>query len=308
MRMSHDFAPARLVAQHCTELVARGPRPEEREALVQAWRRDLARHLAADLSALLSGDRLSVEIASPEWLSGGDILAQIGPVAANSLLRCGSASVTVLLSFDHANALALADRSFGGDGMLGENTAEPLPRSAVLLMDEAATLVAKALTKAALGDATEQSAALLDGEVIIRSENAARLRPFDLACDCALFPVMLTNEEGCVWTGLVALAADQLDNLLPCPQNAPRAARSSKGALAASMTGIPLSLYAVLAQFDLTLSELQALAPGDTIPLAMPRAVPLKIGDSVLAHGSIGTSDECMALRLTHISAERLSQ
>jgi flagellar motor switch protein FliM len=308
MRMSHEFAPARVLAQHCPELVARGPRPEEREAMVQAWRRDLARHLATDLSALLSGDRLSVEIGVPEWLTGGDILAQIGPVAANSLLRCGTAGVTVLLSFDHANALALADRSFGGEGMPGENSADPLPRSAVLLMDEAATLIANALAKAALGDAAEQSEAPLAGEVIIRSENAARLRPFDPACDCALFPVMLSNQEGCVWTGVLALAAEQLDHLLPGPQNAPRAAAGGKVALAASMTGIPLSLHAVLAQFDLTLSELQALAPGDTIPLAMPRAVPLKIGDAVLAHGSIGTSDERMALRLTHISAEGLSQ
>jgi len=85
MRMAHEFAAASAAAQHCRELTTRGPRPEERAVLLAAWRRDLARLLAEELSALLSGDRLEVSVSEPEALAGHAVLARIGPVAANSL-------------------------------------------------------------------------------------------------------------------------------------------------------------------------------------------------------------------------------
>ena len=88
--MAHDFVAVAPAAQHCAELVARGPRPEERAAAIAAWRRDLARHCASGLGALLSGDRLNAEVSAPETLSGAAVLERIGPVAANSLLRCAA--------------------------------------------------------------------------------------------------------------------------------------------------------------------------------------------------------------------------
>ena len=82
MRMAHEFVAARAAAQHCAELTghgaARGLRPEDRAAIIAAWRRDLALVLADDLSPLLSGDRLDVTIAEPEPLSGADALRRIG--------------------------------------------------------------------------------------------------------------------------------------------------------------------------------------------------------------------------------------
>ena len=55
----------------------------------------------------------------------------------------------------------------------------------------------------------------------------------------------------------------------------------------------------MLAEIDLSLARLQTLAPGDMIPLAMGRQVPLMVGETVLAHGSVGTSEDRMAIRLT---------
>jgi len=59
----------------------------------------------------------------------------------------------------------------------------------------------------------------------------------------------------------------------------------------------------VLAEFDLSLARLQTLGPGDTIPLAMDRQVPLMVGDTVLAHGAVGTAEDRMAIRLTRFPA-----
>ena len=132
MRMSHDFAALRPAAQHCRELTQRGPRPEERAVLLAAWRRDMARMLAEDLSALLSGDRLDISVSDAETLPGHEALARIGPVAANSLLRCGTSAETALVAFDFPTAIALTDRSFGGEGRIAADTPDQLPRSAVI--------------------------------------------------------------------------------------------------------------------------------------------------------------------------------
>lgn len=302
MRMSHDFAPARVAAVHCAELTTRGPRPEESAALLVAWRRDLARLLGDDLSALLSGDRLTVAIGEPERMSGAEALKRIGQIAANSLLRVGTSGETALLSFDFATAVALTDRSFGGDGRIGGSVPEVLPRSAALLVEEAATMIASAITNASYGDMPPPAGTgAIGGEVIVRSESAARLKPFALDAEALFFVLEIANLQGCTWRAALAVAADRMVRLLPGGRRPSRQAgtpRSANG-LAAPFAAMPLPLHVVLAEFDLSLARLQTLGPGDMIPLTMGRQVPLMVGDTVLAHGSVGTADDHMAIRLT---------
>lgn len=314
MRMGHDFAAARAAAVHCAELTTRGPRPEESAALMAAWRRDLARLLEDDLSGLLSGDRLDVVVGEPERMSGADALRRIGPVAANSLLRVGAAPETALLSVDFATAIALTDRSFGGDGRTIGNVPDALPRSAFLLVEEAATMIAGAITRASFGDMPPPAGAAMRGEVIVRSESAARLKPFALDADSLLFTIDIANRQGCTWRAGLAVAADRMPRLLPGAGRRvrPRVQRSPASGLTAPFASVPLPLHVVLAEFDLSLARLQTLGPGDMIPLAMGRQVPLMVGDTVLGHGSVGTSEDHMAIRLTripvHFPAERLAR
>lgn len=324
MKLSHDFAAARTAAQHCPELTthgqARGPRPEDRAALVVAWRRDLARMLADDLSPLLSDDRLDVTVSEAEPMTGAAALGRIGTVAANSLLRLavggGDSAETVLLTFDFATALALTDRSFGGDGRLADDAPTQLPRSAALLVEDAATMIAQAIARVSYGDnappAGTQMRGPNGGEVIVRSESAARLKPFDLQAPCLMFTLTIANQHGCEWRASLTVTEEQIDRLLPGADRLP--CRSGPCPPANGMTApfaaVPLPLHVVLAEFDLTLKRLQTLSPGDCIPLAMGRQVPLMIGERVFAHGSIGTSDDRMAIRLTRfpVSAEGIAR
>jgi flagellar motor switch/type III secretory pathway protein FliN len=303
--MAHQFAAARAAAQHCSELTTRGPRPEERAVMLAAWRRDLARMLAEDLSALLSGDRLEVSVSEPEPLAGQAVLARIGPVAANSLLRVGVSGETALIAFDFATAIALTDRSFGGDGKLGSCTPEQLPRSAALLVDEIAATIAGGITRASLGDGAPPAGAAPGGEVIVRSESAARLKPFDPDGEALLFTLSISNRQGCEWRALLAIATERMERLLPAPGRTPprsaAARRAPASAIAAPFAAIPLPLHVVLAEVDLSLARLQTLGPGDLLPLAMGRQVPLMLGDRPIAQGSIGTLEERMAIRLTRI-------
>lgn len=313
MRLAHDFAAVRPAAQHCRELTAhgaaRGPRPEERAALMTAWRRDLARLLAEDLSPLLSGDRLEVSLPEPETLSGTAVLERIGPVAANALLRCGVAGETALVAFDFATAIALTDRSFGGDGKRTEPAPHQLPRSSALLVDEIAAIIALGITRASLGDAVPPAGAEPASEVIIRSDSAARLKPFAADAEVLLFPIAIANRAGAEWHCLLAVAADRMERLLPVPGRTGalpvrREPRKPASPLAGPFSGVPLPLHVVLAEVDLSLARLQALAPGDRLPLAMGRQVPLLLGDKPIAHGSIGTLEDRMAIRLTRFPAE----
>jgi flagellar motor switch protein FliM len=310
MRMAHDFAPARAAAQHCAELIARGPRPEERAAMVAAWRRDLARALADDLSPLLSGDRLEVSILEPEALTGAQALAKVGEIAANCLLRCGASGETALLSFDFATALALTDRSFGGEGKVTGGIPEALPRSAALMVDEAAALIAAALTRVSHGDAPAPEHLRSECGVIIRSESAARLKPFGLDSDCVLVPIVIANRQGSEWRASLAMAAERLDRLLPGGGHraAVRKPAQPASGMAAPFAAIPLPLHVVLAEFELSVAQLNRLNPGDTIPITMARQVPLKVGGKAIAHGSIGTAEDRMAIRLNRIPLPEFAQ
>ncbi|WP_086617916.1 FliM/FliN family flagellar motor switch protein [Erythrobacter tepidarius] len=312
MTMAHDFAAARPAAQHCRELMAhaigRGPRPEERAVLLAAWRRDLARLLAEELSLLLSGDRLAVNVPEPERLAGSAVLDRIGPVAANSLLRVGPGGETALLAFDFATAIALTDRSFGGDGKLADDAPDQLPRSAALLVDAIAATIAGAITRASLDELPSMSGAVLGGEVIVRSESAGRLKPFDRDAPALLFDIAIANHQGREWRCLLALAEERMARLLPAPGRArpdgERPRRQPADPFTAPFADVPLPLHVVLAEIDLSLARLQRLAPGEMLPLAMGRQVPLMLGDKLVAYGSIGTLEDRMALRLTRFPAE----
>lgn len=305
MRMGHAFTPARAAAVHCAELTHRGPRPEESAALLAAWRRDLGRLLADDLSGLLSGDRLDVTVSEPERLSGADALRRIGQLAANALIRCGASGETALVSFDFATAVALTDRSFGGDGRVSGSVPEALPRSAALLVDETACIIAGAITTASFGDMPPPAGLPSPGEVIVRSESAARLKPFPLDAEALFVIIEIANRQGSTWRVSLALAAERMPRLLPGGKRRPQARgpRVAASGMAAPFAGIPLPLHVVLAEFDLSLARLQTLSPGDTIPLAMGRQVPLLAGDTLVAHGAVGTAEDHMAIRLTRLPA-----
>lgn len=311
--------PERFIARHCDELVRRGPRPEERAELVAAWRLDCARLLARELAALLPGDKLSVTLGEPEIQRGSDLLARVGPVAANSLLRCGDSSRTALLSFDCATAIALTDRSFGGDGEIDRDAPLPeqLPRSAVLLVDRVAAIAARALAEVGRGQSpggadspggsggSGERAEGDDAGVVMRSESAGRLKPFAPDAPCVAVKLTLANREGGEWEAVFGFAERVFDMLLP-GSGARVPARRGDAPPAygdrAPFAAIPLPLEGVLAEFELSLARLERLAPGDTIPLAVPGELPLRIGERVLGWGRLGTVGEAMALRLTRMN------
>ncbi|MEE4201614.1 FliM/FliN family flagellar motor switch protein [Erythrobacter sp.] len=294
-----EFAEARPVAQHCAELTWRGPRPEERADLIASWRRDLAQELALELGQLLARGKLKVAIGEPEMLAGEEVFERIGPVAANTLLRCGDSDQTVLLSLDYATAIALTDCSFGGEGEMPGEAPTTLPRSAAMLVEQLAATVAQVI---ALARSPLQQAR---GDVLVRSESVARLKPFSARTQVALFPIDLAMSAGARWQCWLAAASERLDSLLPglATGEAQAGRRGRSGGLGAqAVAQMPLGLTAILAEFDLPLARLGSLRPGDEIPLSIPQEIALRTDDSDVAHGAVGSCDGRMALRLTRMA------
>lgn len=305
MKMSQDFEAARPLAQHCAELTERGPRPEEQAEVLTAWRRDVGKALSERLGGLLGGGKLVVAVSEPEWLIGKQIFERIGPIAANSLLRCGGTEQTLLLSIDLATTVALTDRSFGGTGKMPETPPGQLTRSAGLLIDQIAANFARSIVTASI----EQADAECD--VIMHRESVTRLKPFGAAKQCAAFSVEFGEADGPSWKALIAVTKEVLDSLLPAsgmPSGVPGGNAGNGGDGAAAFGAIPMPIEAVLAQFELSLGKLERLAPGDCIPIAVPREVPLQIGSQTLGRGNVGTFEDRMAIRLTQLSPGGLCQ
>lgn len=295
---AQDFAEARPVAQHCSELTWRGPRPADRSGVIASWKRDLASDLAQDLGQILQGDKLEVTIGDPQVMTGTKVFEKIGPVAVNTLLRIGSGDQTVLLSLDYGTAIALTDRSFGGDGEQPADVPSQLPRSAGLLIEQIASQIAQVI---AMARGTGEPAR---GDVLVRSESVVRLKPFNEGAQISVLEITLAQGEHAQWEMLIALPSERLDELLP-KDNSNRSTSSAEAQAAQKRdpyAGVPLALEAVLSEFEMPLGKLQALAPGDEIALTIPRELPLRIGPDVFARGVPGTFEDQMALRLTSVS------
>ncbi len=298
MNMAATFARSRPVAQHCAELTRRSSRPEDRAEHLAAWRRDVAQELAQELGQLFSGGKLQASLAEPEMLGGSQVFEKIGPVAVNSLLRCGEGDQTVLLSLNHATAIALTDASFGGEGMLPEDPPSQLPRSATMLVERVATTIAQVLALVNGADSPR-------GDVLLRSESATRLKPFGASAEIACFTLSLSIGPFAEWNALLAVANDRLEGLMPglSAQRSRRPAPSiEQRAVSETFGAMPLPLEAVLGEIDLSLDRLDRLAPGDELPLAITNELPLRTGGEVLARGTVGTVENRMALRVTRLT------
>lgn len=302
MNMQQSFAPERAIAQHCADLTERGPRPEERAALLSLWRREVARHVEADIAPLFLGAKLKAAVGEPERMRASAVFDKIGPIAVNCLLRCGPDGQTALLSLDFATALALTDRSFGGEGAVSDNPDDTLPSSAGILIDRFAQAIANAVSRASNRAASEAASRL--GEVVQISESISRLKPFGSTSDCVALKLSVGEASEKQWSMLLVLLEDQLDNTLSS-HGVAKASESTRQGLAdpfaAPFADMPMPLDAILTEVDLSLDRLEALKVGDEIPLPIPRDVPLRIDARAVASGSLGVLDDRMAVRITRL-------
>lgn len=292
MKPQHSFVAERIAAQHCAELLRRGPEPVDLLPAMARLGERLARALAPAVATLLGGDAPAVTVSAPAELSEADLIDEAGPLAANSLLATAIPGVALLASVDGQAALRLVDRAFGGRGEAAGPLPEAFPLSAELMIAQLETLIAGCLGEA-LGQPELKS--------LKRDSRLAELAPFPAGARLTVLRIEVMEGSAKPWKLLIALPSVQLPRLLGRDAAATRPVRAANPAVA-PFADVPLPLTATLVDMAMPLSLLATLAPGTVLPVAVARAVPLSVGGAALARGSVGTQDDQIAIKLSQIA------
>lgn len=294
MKPERAFVAERVAAQHCAELLRRGPEPSELLPALHRLGEKLARQLGPALAALLGGDEPAVTPLAPQEQSEIELVEAVGPLAANSLLATTAPGVTLLASVDGLAMLRLVDRAFGGKGEASGPLPDRFPHSAELMIAKVEGLLAKTL-----------GAALGQGELraLRRDARLTELAPFPAGARLAVLPVEVMEGAKAPWKLTLALPLVMLPKLLGSTESgaAPRKAGAADPA-AAPFADVPLPLTARLVDMKVPLSTIALLEPGQVLQVAVARAVPIAIGEQVIARGTVGSQDDCVALKLTQLA------
>ena len=296
MNSEHSFIAERKAAQHCAELLRRGPEPVDPVPALARLGERIARQIAPLLAELLGGESPSVAALTPNELSEAELIEQVGPLAANSLLAPGAPGVTLLASVDGAALLRLVDRAFGGKGDSAGAMPEVFPLSAELMIQRLEASITQSLGEA-LGHA--------DVRALCRHASLAELAPFPAGAKLIALQLEVLEDAKAPWRLTFALPLASLPKLLASGDGAAKVTSSPPQAAdpaAAPFADVPIPVTATLVDMQISLAAIAALEPGSVLPVAVARAVPLAIGAATIAHGTIGAQDDRVAVRLTQLA------
>lgn len=296
MKPQRAFVAERAAAQHCAQLLRRGPEPADLLPQLARLGDRFARQLAEGLARLGGGEAPLITQQAVREESFADLARAIGPLAANSLLVAGPAAAPLLASLDAGAVLRLVDKAFGGRGEAPSTLPSRFPLSARLMIQRLETLVIECLC-AALGADGAVRALRRDGEL-------AELAPFRADARLAVLTLEVMEGMRAPWLVTLALPLATLAELFghgDRPPAAPIAPRAADPA-AAPFADVPLPLTAVLVDMQVPLATISTLQPGMVLPVAVARAVPVSIAGSVIARGTVGAQDDRVAIKISHIA------
>lgn len=286
MKPERTFIAERAAALHCPELLRTGPSPEELAPRFHLAGGAFAKDFATTLAPLLGGKPPATTCAAAS-------IDAIGDLAANTLFAVGPQAAPLLVSLDAGAVLAMVDRTFGGRGRAPDPLPESLPLSAELMLARLEALAAASLA-AALGLASDTV------RVLRRDGSLARLAPFAPGAPLLTLRVDMAEEGRDPWPVFLALEQTSLPVLFgpsgksAAPRRHPRADPASE-----PFAALPLELAAVLVDMRMPMAALAGLEPGKVLPVAVERAVPLRLGTRTIARGSVGAADDRVAIRIT---------
>lgn len=297
MKPQRSLCAAGMAASHCEALFQQRAEPTDLLPELGRLAERLARQLGPVFAGLGDGKAVEVRVAAIERQGGADLAAAIGPLAANCLLAIGQSKSRLLFSIDGAALLAQLDRAFGGTGETAGKLPAVLPLSADLLAQRVERAVA-----GLLGQAIDPAETM---SVVERDSSYSAISPFGISDAVAVIVFEVAEAGVQPMTLRLAVRVDQLNILLPATTTRRRAPRREAGPLDAPFADITLTLEAVLTEMRVPLSRIAALAPGQTIPIPVARAVPLRVGGAIVARGTVGELDDRVALQITNVTPPR---
>jgi flagellar motor switch protein FliM len=288
-----QFAPilaAGRAASHAAILCRPAPTRAAPLPRLKAQHGRLARRVADALAAVLAVDEPQVRATAIEELTAGDLWRSIAPMAANALWSVEGTGHRLLVSIEGKAVMAELDRTFGGTGELEGPLPATLPLSADRLAERLERAVADAVAETL---ACTLAVAQRDTSLEVMAPYADETPVVLVAC-----------ELGRPWrqaaTITIVLPAEALGVLVAPDHGArPREQRAPAGPLDAPFCDLPLPLSATLVDMTLPLSRLAGLVPGAVLPVGVARAVPLSIGGTLIARGTVGELDDQVAVQIS---------
>ncbi|WP_374414615.1 FliM/FliN family flagellar motor switch protein [Novosphingobium colocasiae] len=296
MKLDHPLIAERAVARHCQELLGSGPGIAELVPALSLIGERLTRALAAGL-ARLSGARPPVVSAGmPMDTTLGAIQAELDTLAMHSLLALGPDGHPALATFAAAPVFRLVDRAFGGKGEVPDPLPDAFPLSAELLLGRIEATLAEALGTA-LGGAQPLRVVPRRRETSLR-----QLDPFAMNADLLQLAIEVEEEGAAPWSLTIAFPIATLAAVATVPRHPGRGVRREGPAdpAAEPYASLPLSVSAVVIDMRLDFARVAALSAGDVIPVAIARAVPLRVGGRTVATGTVGEVEDRVAIQIGH--------
>jgi len=286
----------RAPVQHCAELFrASEPRETDTSAFTD-FGAALARRLTPAIAGLLGGAKVRVSAVGSGRRDAADEPVEADSRVVGTRLAFGVTGAQMAVSLPLADLLALTDRMFGGEGDVPDDLPEELPLMADLVASQLDTVMSDAMGAVLPSFGRPEYAG--------RSYDAAALVPFAREDHTFAMDLVIAQADRADWAIRLS-ACPRSHSILFGGKNAAagkaRPRRRASDLTQGPMADLPFDLTAVVAELSLPLARVSTLRPNDTIPLALSREVPLRIGDDVIAYGTIGSRDDQVALQLTRV-------
>ena len=294
MRIEHPLVAERTVARHCKELLGTGPGMAELVPALSLIAERLTRALAQGLARISGGHPPLVSAGMPMDATLGSIQSELETLAMHSLLALGPQGLPALATFEAAPVLRLVDRAFGGKGEVPDPLPDSFPLSAELLIGRIEQTLADALA-VALGGAEPLRVMPRRRETSLR-----QLNPFAMNADLLQLSIEVEEEGAPPWSLSIAFPVTTLAAVVAVPRHPARGARRAGPGdpEAEPFASLPLPVSAVLVDMRLDFARVAALAPGDIIPVAIARAVPLRVAGRTIATGTVGEVEDRIAIQI----------
>lgn len=255
----------------------------------------LARAVAAAFAPLLGGDAPVVGVGMPMDTTLGTIQSEVESLASYNLIGMGPSAHPILAIFTAEPVLRLVDRAFGGRGEAPDPLPEAFPMSADLLLTRMEGALSQALSQAFGGQSAHRTRSLR------RDTSLRQLDPFARNEELLSLDIFI-EQEGCPsWSITLALPQVTLAAIFGGSRHPIRDVRVRPPAdpMQEPHASLPLTVTAVLVDMRMAFSRLSALKPGDVLPVAVARNVPLRVGGRTIATGTIGEIDDRVAVEIS---------
>jgi flagellar motor switch protein FliM len=244
--------------------------------------------ISYDAAAFRLGEPVRKAGSESEWL------------ALNAeALRCrcflASGKTSAWIGLPYALFATLFDRYYGGDGQPATST----PKLSAAERSFARRL-AEDLAKLPLQGWPEDKGVALGGFDLSFGDDPSAA-PRD-GGGLAIIDIPVGNTAAIS----VAITTDCIASMRSHPADASRKSPKLSGEwrrqLLDRASDVRLPVRSVLARPEIPAARLMTLKPGDFLPLTIPKTVPVTVGKHLLAHGTMGEAQGCVAIRIETIA------